>query len=733
MRSFFLILVLILPNIVSAACKQDGATVVYINGIFTSEKQAGDDLKDLYLDFVEATGNLDIGFINGYNPSHFEGVGDLAQAASQIFERPISTFDRDTILLQIHPKLTTRRLLLVGHSQGTFYTNEIYKYLLAHGEPKEAVGVYNIASPATEVAGNGKHLNSTNDHLLNWVQGNLNKDILPRNIFIPIDLGDITSKWPGHGISKAYLAGAADRVVSDIEESLSQLKPTYASEEGECFSAPERSLAYNTKAVLFGAGDAVVKVGFTGLKVGWMGATLAFDGVIAGIAAASSLFDTLSDAVTPDPRTENLPGSFTILSGMYGSSLTEKDLIEFGLINQGAAVALARGNVGVDDEPEDKPVLEVRQEIEGEVQGEETEKPFEPLIPSPAGAGGGPVSPGFGGGGGGAATETESSSEEDSGDPAPSSAPVPDGVPPLLVSLTADGFALQSSYTSLLQAPLATSGTMWHVRMEFDEDVATAPAVVDSPPNSPSRTSRAVEDCGDTDSKTFCFTYPATPGQQASTASRLDQWAFEISGAADASGEVMTPATYSFAIETLAPAITLGGGAVNSALPAINGRVSEHQTVIQVLVDGHFLTTTVGDPFIFIPGAFFSWQVTLQPGQELTEGYHDVQASSTDAVGNTGPIAMWQMLVDLTAPTVNLIPDIVEGSSIATTTGHIQVQTSDSSGSVSHTCYIDGVSSTNCTGLDISMVDSGTHVFEVVAIDAGGNQTTLTRNFTVLP
>jgi len=78
--------------------------------------------------FEEKTGRTDIQFTNGYNESHIGGFGDLIESASQLFNYPISNYDRDNILRQIYPEITTRKILLVGHSQGTFYTNEIYDY-----------------------------------------------------------------------------------------------------------------------------------------------------------------------------------------------------------------------------------------------------------------------------------------------------------------------------------------------------------------------------------------------------------------------------------------------------------------------------------------------------------------------------------------------------------------------------------------------------------------------------
>src|SRR3990167_11105119 len=126
MRYFTLVFLFLLPNIVFAYCSEEGATVVYINGIFTSLNDAKSDLSELKYEYRTKIKDYSVNFINGYNPSHLAGLGDLVQSAFQTFYSSASDFDRDTILLQIYPEVTTRKLVLVGHSQGSFYSNSIY-------------------------------------------------------------------------------------------------------------------------------------------------------------------------------------------------------------------------------------------------------------------------------------------------------------------------------------------------------------------------------------------------------------------------------------------------------------------------------------------------------------------------------------------------------------------------------------------------------------------------------
>jgi hypothetical protein len=166
-------LIFLLAHNTFAACNADGFTVVYINGVKAeSEKAVQKDMGALRDNFTFHSSMKNVTFITGYNPSHLAGLGDIAETISQMQDSAISNYDRDTILLQIHPEITTQKVLLVGHSQGTLYTNEVYDYLIRNGEPKDAIGVYNIATPASFVAGGGRHLTSANDKVINLAREN---------------------------------------------------------------------------------------------------------------------------------------------------------------------------------------------------------------------------------------------------------------------------------------------------------------------------------------------------------------------------------------------------------------------------------------------------------------------------------------------------------------------------------------------------------------------------------
>ena len=269
-----LILSLFLPfsnSEASLSCSKDGHTVIYINGILNTKEEAEVSLKNLIKTFRDvSTYKMDnIIFKLGYNPSRYAGVADTVQAAAQSLFTKVTNFDRDTILMQIHPEINTQKILLVGHSQGSFYANEIYRYLIEDGLPKESVGVYLLASPASEVADtdiakDGDYLTSTNDNLIweirGWTEFFNSPRPLEPNILIPISNPNVAKLWRGHSFSGEYLAGAPAKIVRDIDEALGELRAEkdINNVETGCFNPPQNNFSYKTKKAFFAATDPVI-------------------------------------------------------------------------------------------------------------------------------------------------------------------------------------------------------------------------------------------------------------------------------------------------------------------------------------------------------------------------------------------------------------------------------------------------------------------------------------------
>ncbi len=345
-------ILLLAPINVFAACSAKGETVAYINGILTSEIDAKNQRRALEKDYNDQYPSNDVTFINAYNPSHLDGLGDLIEATSQFMGKPVSAFDFKTMLMQIYPEVTTRRLLLVGYSQGAFYANAMYDYLLSHGEPRQAVGVYEVGAPTHYVAGGGAYLNSSGDMLLNDLTGNVPADEapLPANTRLISSPDDAQAQFPGHSFIASYLAGGAGRIVADISSGLAKLTPDLASDKGECFTEPDPDANYIAEGVGFAVADPTAHV--IGVTAGatYAAASFAIGGAISFLthtyAAATSGLSSAAHTVANSPDNpaapQNQVKNLAVIKKLYGSSLDEETYEELnGTVHQGAAVAAA--------------------------------------------------------------------------------------------------------------------------------------------------------------------------------------------------------------------------------------------------------------------------------------------------------------------------------------------------------------------------------------------------------
>ena len=391
------------------------------------------DLRDAYYNRI---GDKTVTFTNGYNPSHLGGFGDLLKSIGQAYQNRgpyIQDTDLITILLQIHPQVTTQKLLLVGHSQGTYYTNAMYEYLTGHGVSKSSISVYNLATPAGFVAGDGRYLTSSTDKVINRIRGSLSiapsreafaagpvlatvpqtfpDKPLPPNTTLTLNAKEKADENGGHSFSNVYLELAPSTIVSTVGGALAGLSAA-ADSAGDCFAAPSEGVSY--KAGKAGLGVLDYATAKTGSALAFVKAFAVDVGTKApaNFAAAVGSFFT---AITPTPRTQNLPGSFGVVKAIYGSSVSEKDLQELLGTNQGGAVVLAKPQT-----PPPAPAPASKQTSKGEVRGAETQKP-EPLIPAPPAITGG-YTPGFGGGG--------------SASPPPSAPPAPAPAQPMTITYT---------------------------------------------------------------------------------------------------------------------------------------------------------------------------------------------------------------------------------------------------------------------------------------------------------
>jgi len=703
------IILFLFPLFAQAECSSSGYTVVFVNGIFNTEKQARTSADELQFKLGETFNSESVIVRTGYNPSHLAGLGDLAQVVAQSFGASVSTFDRDTILLQIHPEVTTRKVFLIGHSQGTLYTNNIYDYLLDNGEPKKSVGVYNIATPANYVAGGGAYLTSKTDFIIQAYEEYARKAgaLAPLPSNAQLDFGAAVGN--GHSFTDIYLTYAGERIVGDIQHGLARLTAEEGTATEGCFTPPDGGLGYKTKQALYAVADPAA----IGLKVaavtGFKGAAVAVGGVKSGLAAVGSFFASGAAAVTPKPRTENLPGSFNIVKKIYGSSVSEEDLKDLLGENKSAAVAAAvdtpKKSPPLATEPQSQSVSELPpEEVSEEVavvktqQEEETQQPSTPLIPPLYSVGG---SPGFGGGGTSAPVATPTALAPvvpvaTSSTPTASSTPVT----PTVVSVSSDG----KTYSSFTPSPVT-------IIIIFNTQMASSSVAVEG-------VSQTVGDCADADAKTFCIGYviPA-----------IEPAVFRILtlGGESTDGEVMsTDTSHMFIVDSLGPVVSVDALTTKLALPTLTGATTDSGQPIEVSFNGAYYTLT--------PSAGF-WSLVLVPGEELAEGSYTATASSTDAVDNPGAATTGTVVVDLTAPVISITSGPAEGGSIASSTpasfGFTVVDTL----STTVVCAFDADLLLPCTSPFSSTLSSGAHSFIINASDAANNIVGVTRTFTVLP
>lgn len=113
--------------------------------------------------------------------------------------------------------LVRKKTILVSHSQGNFYANQIFNYLDTEvgSNLRGCVGVVAAASPATYVAGDGPYTTLTNDIVINLARKNLpwGSSILKPSPTTPV----YNIKDPsGHTYLRSYLEPLTQRIRDQI-------------------------------------------------------------------------------------------------------------------------------------------------------------------------------------------------------------------------------------------------------------------------------------------------------------------------------------------------------------------------------------------------------------------------------------------------------------------------------------------------------------------------------------
>lgn len=346
---------LFLPVFAQAACSATGYTVVYVNGIFSTKENAQADADKLKFKLGSQFNSQPVNVYSGYNQTHLAWAGDLVETYFPIFD----TYDLNTILIQIHPEVTTRKLLVVGHSQGSVYANKMYEYLVVHGEPASALGVYAVATPDSYVAGGGTYLTYELDGVINGARLLKRFNPLPANATFSdiLALGGTSPPPPYHSFTETYLATFSNRIVSDINSELGALKPNNAQDTGGCFTPPPQNVAYYAQKILFAVADPTAQAAKVATVATYHGVVFAGTAVVSlakvGVAVVRAAFGYVTNIFSSNPVAvvEQHPiQNFEVVKKLYGSSLSSQDIQELsGGTNQGAAVtlALSKPKVGV--------------------------------------------------------------------------------------------------------------------------------------------------------------------------------------------------------------------------------------------------------------------------------------------------------------------------------------------------------------------------------------------------
>jgi hypothetical protein len=225
---------LILFNFSSAfECNKDEVTVIYVNGIFAeNEEQMKKETKRLQEFFSKyyPLQNGRIIFDYAFNPSHVGGFGDVAKSVYQSYFSTSIVNDSDLrhMAVEISSKVTTEKIVLVGHSQGSFYTNSLYHYLVKNGRNPSSIGVFNMATPSDNVAGSGLYLTSSTDTLINTVREfqvlGRSPLALPANTTLFVANADLEGQWAGHTLLGTYLPQASGYIAEGIFNTAQKLE-----------------------------------------------------------------------------------------------------------------------------------------------------------------------------------------------------------------------------------------------------------------------------------------------------------------------------------------------------------------------------------------------------------------------------------------------------------------------------------------------------------------------------
>lgn len=247
-------------------CQNPAAPVVdiyYVNGVTTSLDEARINVGKLEQEFVRDLASFPPAlqavcyvFRFNYNPTHGE-LKDFAEAGQQRFNLDPSTFWKgldsvavlqpllstiqgsttsanqiDAAMIQLHAAryresiAACRRVLVVPHSQGNLYTNAAFDLTVAApAPPSGTLKIVGVATPDSQVKGNGRYRTSSGDLLIKAIQVTLPSTVPANTSWGDSILSSLFPAYSGGHSFIGYLTFNPSRgdILSDIRASLQEL------------------------------------------------------------------------------------------------------------------------------------------------------------------------------------------------------------------------------------------------------------------------------------------------------------------------------------------------------------------------------------------------------------------------------------------------------------------------------------------------------------------------------
>lgn len=312
------------PFWAQAACVSNGYTVVFINGIQTSYADAKAESSKLEEYLGSSFNNQPVSTILGYNETH-----GLDADATKTALPALGQYDIDNILMNLQGQVQTRKMIIVGYSQGAMLASRLYDYLIKHGEPADDVQIYGVATPETILQNKGKYLNFEGDNVIYNPSLQVGAVVPPPPNVTWKDwwaLVGATGDAVGHSFITEYLDNFSDRITSEIKAEMFTLHATNPTDTGGCFEAPPDTLGHKTNGVLLAA----VKPVSVGLNITL---TIGWDGLIGSIAFLSDTTSAVESFFSPSPSKNAADADraindaiFAAVKAIYGSSLDVQDV-----------------------------------------------------------------------------------------------------------------------------------------------------------------------------------------------------------------------------------------------------------------------------------------------------------------------------------------------------------------------------------------------------------------------